>query len=250
MNGNNECGHLPYADIAGRSAAGEGARNTARTDERWRRAARLRTSGVRGAVMMAAIVGLTVAGCGRSDTTPKPAEPPKPGAGAAAPQEPAPPAATVGGTGVPRAGDDRAFVTDAALDGLLFVEAGRLVAEKSGNPAVRSYAQEVVRRHAAANEELKRLAAARGVPVPVVLDGAAAAHFDRLKGLSGAEFDRSFVQDFGVAGHDREIQLFERQGRESKDPELRDFATQQVPGWRDLRTLAAQLQLPERKAGG
>jgi putative membrane protein len=70
--------------------------------------------------------------------------------------------------GVDTAG--RKFLTEAAMGGMTEVEAGELAARKAVQNDVKVFSEEMVTDHGNANEELKRIAAAKGVELPRQVD--------------------------------------------------------------------------------
>lgn len=149
-------------------------------------------------------------------------------------------------TSGPVAGAERAFVDAAATLGLAEAEAGKLAAEKATNDKVRAFAVQLEKDHTEANNRLTALAQNRGITLPATLEGTSRQSIDELAGLSGAEFDRRFVENFGVQMHEGAIQLFERQTREGQDAEIQAFAQQTLGALRShlqmARDLAQELQ--------
>src|SRR5690349_11545698 len=82
------------------------------------------------------------------------------------------------------------FVTEAAQGGLAEVTLGQMAADKGENEAVKDFGRRMVKDHGKANDELKSLATAVGVPVPTDMSAEDRALQQRLDKLSGAEFDR------------------------------------------------------------
>ncbi|MCU0974668.1 MAG: DUF4142 domain-containing protein [Burkholderiales bacterium] len=111
------------------------------------------------------------------------AEPAKPAA--ARPQPPL--------VGVDTAG--RKFLTDAAMGGMTEVEAGELAARKAAQNDVKAFAERMMADHGKANEELKRIAAAKGVELPQQLDREHRSDLDRLEKLR-----RPFAKRQGTLG--------------------------------------------------
>ncbi|MBE9168501.1 DUF4142 domain-containing protein [Pleurocapsales cyanobacterium LEGE 06147] len=51
---------------------------------------------------------------------------------------------------------------------------------------------------------------------------------DRLSELSGAEFDRQYMQHM-VEAHTKDVSMYQRQAEQGEDPELKAFAAETVP---------------------
>ncbi|THD81818.1 MAG: DUF4142 domain-containing protein [Phenylobacterium sp.] len=89
--------------------------------------------------------------------------------------------------------------------GQLDIAAGKQALAKSHNKAVRDFAQEMVRDHTAVNDQALALVKKLGVtpqanPTSTALSGAAAAKLKAYAKLSGAAFDKAYV-DNEVAYH-------------------------------------------------
>lgn len=102
----------------------------------------------------------------------------------------------------PQAGslNDAQIAHIAYTAGLIDVAAGKQALTKSRDKAVRAFAEEMVRDHAAVNDEALALVTKLGVtpqdnPVSVALNQAAAAELKKLASLDGAAFDRAYVKN-------------------------------------------------------
>jgi len=130
---------------------------------------------------------------------------------------------------------DRKFLAEAAGGGLAEVELGRLAAEKASNPDVKAFGQHMVDDHSKVNEELKRLADSKGAPVPSALPAKEAQLKKKLSGLSGAAFDRAYV-DAMVKDHKEDVAAFEKQSTTAHDPDVAAFASKTLPTLREHLT--------------
>jgi len=123
-------------------------------------------------------------------------------------------------------GDEAAFLTKAALGGMMEVDAGK-IAMKSTNPKVKAFAAQMVTDHTKANAELKALAAQKKIILPSEYPSEEKAHMDAMKKMTGADFDKHYI-DMMVTDHDKTIALF-KSGSESADTEVKDFANKTIP---------------------
>lgn len=119
---------------------------------------------------------------------------------------------------------DRRFIEKAAEGGLAEVQLGKLAQQKGQSEAVKEFGRRMVEDHGKANQELKQIAAQKGVNVPQQLAPEAQRELDRLSRLSGAEFDRAYL-DSMVKDHDKDLTEFKREAEQSNDPELKKFAS-------------------------
>ncbi len=122
---------------------------------------------------------------------------------------------------------DHEFLSKAAVGGLYEVEAGRLAEQKGSSEPVKSYGAMLVKDHGAANEELKGLAARKGVTLPAAVPADKQARLDKISGAKN--FDREFVKQVGLADHKTDIALFEKASKDADDAEVKAFATKTLP---------------------
>jgi putative membrane protein len=141
-------------------------------------------------------------------------------------------------TGGNVASADRTFIQKAAIGGMTEVEAGKLAQQKGSSQAVKDYGSRLVTDHTKANEELSKLATAKGVTPPGTLDSSHKNEVDKLSKKSGADFDKAFLKQM-VSDHKSTISLFEKEAKSGKDGELQQFASATLP------TLQEHLQMAQ-----
>jgi len=135
---------------------------------------------------------------------------------------------------------DSKFVHEAAAGGMAEVELGKLAADKATNPDVKAFGQRMVDDHGKANDELKALASQKGVTVPAAPDPAAKAVHDRLSKLSGAAFDKAYMQDM-VKDHDKDVAAFKHASTSAADPDLKAWAAKTLPTLQEHQTQAKSI---------
>jgi putative membrane protein len=121
---------------------------------------------------------------------------------------------------------DMLLVTTARSSGSE-VSLSRIALERSANPAVKRFAQQTMIDHEKMNQEIRRLASRRGIPVlpiPDQMNQQLAAH---LLKLSGDELDREYMWEI-VAEHAKLAAKFEPAGQREKDPEIQQWAARQL----------------------
>lgn len=134
------------------------------------------------------------------------------------------------------------FLTQATVEGVLELNASRLAETRAASPAVRTFARHMVESHTAVNEQVVRLGAARGVPMPPMPTPEQRTVMDRLAGLSGEAFDREYARIAGVAAHERSVALYRAAARTQRDTELRTFAQRTLPSLEQHLDAARQLE--------
>jgi putative membrane protein len=124
---------------------------------------------------------------------------------------------------------DAAFMKKAAEAGPAEVEAGKLAAGKANNTQVKSFAQQMVDDHTKANDELKALAASKGVTLPTEPSMAHKAKLKMLQGSDGASFDKRYAESFGVKAHEDTASLFQKESKKAQDADVRAWAEKTLP---------------------
>ena len=138
---------------------------------------------------------------------------------------------------------DRKFIADAANSGMFEVQVAQLARSKATDLNVKSFAGMLVDQHTAANNELVKIANARGVELPAAPKRSLRRDIEKLAKKNGDEFDRDFVRNVGIKAHEKDIKLFEKARRKVKDAELKAFVDKTLPVLREH--LAAAEKLPQ-----
>lgn len=138
---------------------------------------------------------------------------------------------------------DKEFIGALAMGGRAQVEMAQLVSPKTGNPAVRRYAQQMIDDHRAAHNGLTRLASAKGIALPVDAGLRYSAMLEELRALSNAQFDKAYLQHAGIDIHMEMKTSLQQASDHAQDAELRDFAAQMLPVIDQHLTLARELSV-------
>jgi putative membrane protein len=139
---------------------------------------------------------------------------------------------------------DQHFVKEAAEGGLAEVEMGNLAEQKANNPEVKKFAERMVNDHTKANNELKEVAASKGMTLPHRLSVKDEATKKKLSALSGDEFDKAYMSDM-VKDHTKDVADFQSESSNANDPAVKHFAAQTLPTLEDhlkeARNIAPQV---------
>jgi putative membrane protein len=144
---------------------------------------------------------------------------------------------------------DRDFVMDAAMGGMMEVELGRLAAQQGMSDAVKQFGQRMVDDHSQANSELMSLATSKGITLPTELDQKHRQHVTKLSAMSGADFDREYGKMM-ASDHRKDVSEFEKQSTRGTDADLKAFATKTLPTLQEHLRMAEALPGANRGAGG
>lgn len=138
---------------------------------------------------------------------------------------------------------DQAFLEQAAQNGHAEVSAGRLALTKARNPKVRDFAQRMVDDHTQLGEDLKTLAAARRYTPPDEPSRLQKGKEMIIAGLGDGTFDRRYLNQMGVEAPKATIPLYEKTALESRDPEVKAFASKHLPALRQHLQTAQELKV-------
>ncbi len=136
---------------------------------------------------------------------------------------------------------DSRFAMEAAQGGMTEVQLGQLAKDKAASDAVKQFGQRMVDDHTKANDKLKSVASQKGITLPTDVGAKNQATIDRLSKLSGAAFDRAYMQNM-VSDHKKDVAEFRKEASSGKDPEFKQFASETLP------TLETHLKLAQDTA--
>jgi putative membrane protein len=136
---------------------------------------------------------------------------------------------------------DRDFATRAASVGLAEVEASRMMAEKAASSDVRQFAQQMVEAHSDANRRLMKIALAKQLELPMAPTGDDHSAIVELNAAAGSTAETMYMQQFGVQGHQRAVNLFEREIKEGSDADLKGLAEDVLPSLKENLNRAQQI---------
>jgi putative membrane protein len=139
---------------------------------------------------------------------------------------------------------DRGFLKDAAQGGAAEVEASRLAQSKASNAEVKAFADQMVKDHGAANEELATLARGKGVELPNEPSLVHKAKEKMLQSKDGASFDRSYM-DSARKDHEDTVKMFQKAAQSAKDPDVKAFAQKSLPTLQHHLDMARKINLPK-----
>ena len=126
------------------------------------------------------------------------------------------------------AAKDRRFIEKAARSGMAEVEMGKLAQDKAASNQVKAFARKMAEDHSKANDELKQLAAAKGVTLPTDIAAKDRREINKLSKLSGAEFDREYMTSM-VSDHQKDVSEFKSGSKSALDNDVKSFAAKMLP---------------------
>jgi putative membrane protein len=120
------------------------------------------------------------------------------------------------------------FLNEAASGGMMEIQLATLAAKQATNTEVRDFAQKIAGDHSKMMERLTQLAAKKGVDIPQTMNSEHNRMFEHLSRLREADFDREYMRHM-VEDHIKDIQSFKKAAEHAKDPDVKSFASSQLP---------------------
>lgn len=129
---------------------------------------------------------------------------------------------SVGNNGeTPQMMKDKMFLRQAAEGNIAEVQFGQLAAQKAASDDVKALGQKMVDEHTAMNKDLEPLADSVGVMLPKRMNKEDQAEYDKLKGLSGDEFDTEYLT-LMVKNHHKDLREFRLETADTQNSTLRE----------------------------
>jgi putative membrane protein len=141
---------------------------------------------------------------------------------------------------------DKKFVKEAAAGSMAEVELGKLAQEKGSSDAVKEFGKRMVEDHGKAGEDLQQAAGKANLPVTPEMPRKARKAQEKLSKLSGPDFDRMYAK-LMLDDHKDDVKAFEKQSRNGKVPEIKEFAAKTLPVLQEHKKLAEELEASTKK---
>jgi len=123
--------------------------------------------------------------------------------------------------------DDTEFAVTAADGGMVEVKLAELAQTNGSSKAVKDFAQNMIKDHSKANEELKALAKQKNITLPMSLSDDKQKDYDDMAKKKGKDFDKAYAS-YMVDDHQEDIKEFEKAAKDGKDPEVKSWAAGKV----------------------
>lgn len=122
-------------------------------------------------------------------------------------------------------GADQSFLTQDMQGGRYELALAKLGVAKAKAPAVKQYSQELVRDHQSANMTLMRLVTQEGVRVPAGMTAKDTQTLTKMRGMSGAAFDKAYVEEM-VRINAEDEQAANKEKASTKDARIKAYIKQ------------------------
>ena len=123
---------------------------------------------------------------------------------------------------------DKDFILAAAQGGMTEVKLGELAAQKGMRDDVKEFGQMMVKDHTAINDDLKALAAQKGVTLPDNLDAKHQGMVDKMTALTGSEFDNAYIGGM-IKAHKKDAKAFKAESAKTQDADIKSFLDKSIP---------------------
>jgi len=115
---------------------------------------------------------------------------------------------------------DKQFLMKASQGGVDEIKLSELAETKATNPQVKAFAHKMVVEHKALGMRMKPFADAWKLSPPTSMDSDHQAEYDKLNGLSGAEFDKEYINVMEKDHHDA-LDLFNEEAKTTTDAKFK-----------------------------
>lgn len=120
------------------------------------------------------------------------------------------------------------FAVKAANDGMTEVKIGEYASKNASDKSVKDFADMMVKDHSKVNEELKTLASSKNIALPATVGEDKTDMMNDLMKKKGKYFDKDYMNKM-VDAHKSAIDLFQKAADDSKDNDIKAFATETLP---------------------
>ncbi|HYD98992.1 MAG TPA: DUF4142 domain-containing protein [Alphaproteobacteria bacterium] len=135
---------------------------------------------------------------------------------------------------------EQAFVADAAAGSVGEITLSQMALQKSQNPQVRQFAQQMIADHRPMLAEMGVTAQSQGLTVPNQIDPGRMHHSMMLSQMTGADFDRRYIQ-VSVMEHMKAADLLQSHAMHSQNPANKALAAKNLPLVQQHLAMAQQL---------
>lgn len=124
---------------------------------------------------------------------------------------------------------DQDLMNEVAMGGMMQLEMSRVAVDKAQDPQVKQLAQAEVEEQTGLSDKLKEIAQAKGVTLPSAPDAKSRAMLTEMQSASGADFDRQYVRESGVKGHEKLDKVMSKVEAKATDANMKALASAAHP---------------------
>lgn len=124
---------------------------------------------------------------------------------------------------------DEKMMMEVAMGGMMQLEVSRAALQKVTSEEARILAQSEVEEQTGLSNKLKEIAAAKNITLPSSPDSKTQSMVSKMQAMSGADFDRYYVRESGVKGHEKLDKTMTKVQSKAADPALKGIAAAALP---------------------
>lgn len=148
----------------------------------------------------------------------------------------------------PPSGDTAAVLGKLHHGNQMEIDMGKLAQEKGESKDIKAFGKALVKDHTAADKKVTALAKEQNIDLSANTPSMPMDEMNKLKGMSGAEFDRAFAQAM-LDDHQKEVDDAKAAQERTTDPKLKKLLTATIPVLEKHRDTARKL-VASTGAGG
>lgn len=136
--------------------------------------------------------------------------------------------------------EDEFFAMKAYAEGIAEIAKSRLAMERTTQPAIREFAERMVKDHTECNNKIVELCRKKGIALPGAIDAVHTAVINRLAMMSGSDFDKAYLKA-QMCAHKNALHLFEHESCKGEDSDAKELAAKELPILQDHTKTAFEL---------
>lgn len=121
------------------------------------------------------------------------------------------------------------------------IDMAKMALKKSNDPHVRQYANSILSADPNMEEQAKTIAQDSKHPIDATVTAQQKAEYERLSKLSGAQFDRAYI-DYEVARQHQDLDMVQHESNTTKNDQVKSFAQREETPVRNAADLAKTTQ--------
>lgn len=138
-------------------------------------------------------------------------------------------------------GTDQDLMLQVAKGGVMQLEASKVAVQKATNPEIKLLAQAEIDEQTGLSTKLQEIASTKGMTLPTGPDAETQAMLDKLQSASGMAFDRLYLTESGVKGHEKLDTVMSTVQSNASDASLKAVARAALPLVKTHLTVARQI---------
>ncbi len=147
----------------------------------------------------------------------------------------------VSATGKKLSQADVQLMNEVAMGGMMQLQMSQLAVQKASNPQTKALAQAEVDEQTGLAAKLQEIASAKGVTLPAGPDAQAKTLLGKFDQASGEAFDRLYVTESGVKGHEKLDKVMSKVESSASDNDLKQLAKAAHPLVKTHLTVSRQV---------